>query len=170
MRSKKSETSESRQRQTNIRYFYTDQSIDRLSDKPLIRLNPISMMYMGVSKDDSHLLKTANYLRHELPIRLAHMIKEIRHLPFIIAVNPHILEIHERCIKTFHIFDNFDKTIRDEQAEMKFSEMVFNMLEMNKDLLGLLCDGFKESRRYIRDEGYIRNHLTRILSARLGRN
>jgi len=97
------------------------------------------------------------------------MIKEIRHLPFIIAVNPHILEIHERCIKTFHVFDNFDRTINDEEAEKKFSEMVFNMLEMNKDLLGLLCDGFKESRRYIRDENYIRSQLNRILSARLGK-
>lgn len=165
---KKSDDSESRERLTNIRYFYADQSIDRLSEKVLVRLNPISMMYMGVSDDNSHLLKTANYLRHELPIRVAHMIKEIRHLPFIIAVNPHILEIHERCIKTFHEFDNFDRTIRDAKAEKKFHEMVFNMLDMNKDLLGLLCDGFKDSRRYIRNEDYIRSHLTRILSTRLG--
>jgi [3-methyl-2-oxobutanoate dehydrogenase (acetyl-transferring)] kinase len=167
-RQKKSDNSESRERLTNIRQFYSDLSIDRLSDKPLIRLNPMSMMYMGVSENNSHLLKTANYLRHELPIRLAHMIKEIRHLPFIIGVNPHILEIHERCVKTFHIFDDFDRTIADEHAEQKFSEMVFNMLEMNKDLLGLLCDGFKESRRYIRDENYIRSQLNAILSSRLG--
>lgn len=166
--SKKPNNSESRERLTNIRQFYADQSIDKLSEKTLVRLNPISMMYMGVSDDNSHLLKTANYLRHELPIRVAHLIKEIRHLPFIIAVNPHILEIHERCIKTFHTFDNFDRVIRDKHAEKEFSGMVFNMLEMNKDLLGLLCDGFKESRRYIQNEDYIRKNLTRILSARLG--
>ena len=153
---------------TNIRYFYADHSIDKLNEKPLVRLNPISMMYMGVSDDNSHLLKTANYLRHELPIRLAHMIKEIRHLPFIIAVNPHILEIHERCIKQFHKFDNFDKKIKDRETEAEFSEMVLNMLNINRDLLGLLCDGFKESRRYIRDEDYIRKHISRILSSRLG--
>jgi [3-methyl-2-oxobutanoate dehydrogenase (acetyl-transferring)] kinase len=46
--------------------------------------------------------------------------------------------------------------------------MVFNMLEMNKDLLGLLCDGFKDSRRYIKDEEFIKLYLNRILSSRLG--
>lgn len=165
---RKSDKSESRERLTNIRYFYADPEIDKLSDKTLIRLNPMSMMYMGVSDDNSHLIKTANYLRHELPIRLAHMIKEIRHLPFIIAVNPSILEIHERCIQTFHQFDNFHKVIRNAESERQFSEMVFNMLNMNKDLLGLLCDGFKDSRRYIKNEDYIRSHITRILSVRLG--
>lgn len=168
--SKNSESaSKTRERLTNIRYFYADQSIDRLSDRPLVRLNPISMMYMGVSNNDnSHLLKTANYLRHELPIRLAHMIKEIRHLPFIIAVNPHILEIHERCIKQFHIFDGFDRVITSHEAEKEFYNMIFQMIDINKDLLGLLCDGFKESRRYINDEEYLRKNLTRILSQRLG--
>lgn len=165
---RRSDEAEYRERLTNIRYFYADHSIDKLNEKPLVRLNPISMMYMGVSDDNSHLLKTANYLRHELPIRLAHMIKEIRHLPFIIAVNPHILEIHERCIKQFHKFDNFDKKIKDRETEAEFSEMVLNMLNINRDLLGLLCDGFKESRRYIRDEDYIRKHISRILSSRLG--
>lgn len=165
---KKSDEAEYRERLTNIRYFYADHSIDKLNEKPLVRLNPISMMYMGVSDDNSHLLKTSNYLRHELPIRLAHMIKEIRHLPFIIAVNPHILEILERCIKQFHKFDNFEREIKDKETETEFSQMVFNMLNMNKDLLGLLCDGFKESRRYFRDEDYIRKHISRILSSRLG--
>ena len=125
-------------------------------------------MYMGGTDDDPYQLKTANYLRHELPIRLAHMIKEIRHLPFIIAVNPAILEIHERCIKTFHIFDDFDKVIKDPSVVREFSENIFNMLSMNKDLLVLLCDGFKDSRRYIRNEEYIRSNLNRILSSRLG--
>jgi len=166
--SKKSDNSESRERLTNIRKFYANPAIDKLSDKPLIRLNPISMMYMGGTDDDPYQLKTANYLRHELPIRLAHMIKEIRHLPFIIAVNPAILEIHERCIKTFHIFDDFDKVIKDPSVAREFSENIFNMLEMNKDLLVLLCDGFKDSRRYIRNEEYIRSNLNRILSSRLG--
>lgn len=165
---KRSDFSESRERLTHIRYFYADAEIDKAAEKPLIRLNPMTMLYMGVSMDNSHLLTSANYLRNELPIRLAHLIKEFRNLPFIVACNPHMLEIHERCIKTFRSFDQFDKEIKDIQTEKKFNQIVFEMLEMNKDILALLCDGFKETRKYIKNEGFIKNNLNRILSARMG--
>jgi [3-methyl-2-oxobutanoate dehydrogenase (acetyl-transferring)] kinase len=152
----------------NIRHFYADPEIDKACERPLIRLNPMAMMYMGVSDDNSHLLKSANYLRNELPIRLAHIIKELRNLPFIIACNPSMLEIHERCINAFRDFDRFDKEIVDMESERRFNQIVHNMLEMNKDLLALLCDGFKDTRRYIRNESFIKTNLNRILSARLG--
>jgi [3-methyl-2-oxobutanoate dehydrogenase (acetyl-transferring)] kinase len=164
----KSNLSESRERSTNMRFFYSDVEIDRAMEKPLVRLNPMTMMYMGYSNDNSHLNQSANYLRHEMPIRLAHMIKELRHLPFIVACNPSILEIHERCIKAFRSFDDFEKDIKDSKSEKSFNDIVQDMLNMNKDILVLLCDGFKESRRYVKNEEFIRSNLNKILSARLG--
>ncbi|CAF0966771.1 unnamed protein product [Brachionus calyciflorus] len=165
---RKTDQSESRERLTTISYFYSDPEIDKATDKPVTRLSPMSMMYMGVSDNNSHLLRSANYLRNELPIRLAHMIKELRNLPFIVACHPSILEIHERCIKTFRQFDQYDKEIKTLESEKGFNNLVFNMLEMNKDILALLCDGFKDTRRYISSEGYIKTHLNKILSTRLG--
>jgi len=53
-------------------------------------------------------------------------------------------------------------------SEKQFNQYVYEMLEMNKDLLVLLCDGFKDSRRYIKDEYFIKTNLNKILSARLG--
>jgi hypothetical protein len=113
-------------------------------------------------------LKKLKDLRNELPIRLAHMIKELRNLPFIVACNPSMLEIHERCIKAFRNFDSFQKEIKDINTEKEFNILVFEMLEMNKDLLSLLCDGFKDTRRYIKNETFIKANLNKILSARLG--
>ena len=165
---KKSESSEARERSNTMRFFYLNPEIDKAAQKPLVRLNPMTMMYMGVSDDYSHLLQSANYLRNELPIRLAHLIKEMRNLPFIVGCNPSMLEIHERCIKAFNNFDNFDKEIKDLSTEKKFNQHVCNMLEMNKDLLALLCDGFRDTRRYIKNEDFIKHNLNKILSARMG--
>ena len=165
---KKSDLSESRERHNLIRNFYSDPDIDKSAEKPLVRLNPLTMLYMGVSDDNSHILRSANYLRNELPIRLAHMIKELRSLPFIVAVNPSMLEIHERCIKAFRNFENFEKEIRDEETEKRFRTHVGDMLEMNKDLLIMLCDGFRDSRKYIKNESFIKTNLNRTLTARLG--
>ena len=96
------------------------------------------------------------------------MIKELRNLPFIVACNPSMLEIHERCIKAFRNFDTFPKDIKDISTEKEFNILVIEMLEMNKDLLSLLCDGFKDTRRYIKNELFIKANLNKILSARLG--
>ena len=57
---KKSDLSESRERFNNIRYFYADPEIDKAAERPLVRLNPMTMFYMGVSDDNSHLLQSAN--------------------------------------------------------------------------------------------------------------
>lgn len=165
---KRTDLSESKERLTTISCFYADPEIDKATERPLTRLNPMTMMYMGVSDDNSHLLRSANYLRNELPIRLARMIKELRNLPFIVACHPSILEIHERCIKTFRQFDRYDTEITNFESEKAFNNLVFNMLEMNKDLLALLCEAFKDTRRYITDESFIKAHLNKILSTRLG--
>jgi hypothetical protein len=133
----------------NIRFFYADPEIDKAIERPIIRLNPMTLMFMGVSNDNSHLYQSATYLRNEMPIRLAHFVKELRSLPFIVASNPAMLEIHERCISTFHSFEKFDREIKDIATERSFNQVVFNMLEMNKDLLALLCDGFKDARRFV---------------------
>lgn len=68
-RKNKSDQSESRERFNHLRYFYSDLEIDKAIEKPLIRLNPMAMMYMGVSDDKSHLIRSANYLRNQMPIR-----------------------------------------------------------------------------------------------------
>ena len=65
----KSDQSESRERYNHLRFFYSDPEIDKAIEKPLIRLNPMSMMYMGVSDDKTHLIRSANYLRNQMPIR-----------------------------------------------------------------------------------------------------
>jgi [3-methyl-2-oxobutanoate dehydrogenase (acetyl-transferring)] kinase len=163
---KMTELSELRQRSTHLNWFY-DPAIDKAAHQPLIKLNPMTMMYSGVSNDDSHLINSSSYLRKELPIRLAHLIKEFRNLPFIVACSPQILEIHERYIKAFRNFEVFQSEIKDFDGEEKFTELVRDTMSMNKDILAMLAEGFRDSRRYIKHEDEISKYLNRILIARL---
>jgi [3-methyl-2-oxobutanoate dehydrogenase (acetyl-transferring)] kinase len=163
---KMTELSELRQRSTHLNWFF-DPAIDKAADQPLIKLNPMTMMYSGVSEDDSHLLNSSSYLRRELPIRLAHLIKEFRNLPFIVACNPSVLEVHERYIKAFRKFEVFQTEIKDFHGEEKFTELVRETMSINKDILAMLAEGFRDSRRYIKDESDVTKYLNRILIARL---
>jgi [3-methyl-2-oxobutanoate dehydrogenase (acetyl-transferring)] kinase len=44
---------------------------------------------------------------------------------------------------------------------------VRSTLKLNKDILGLLADGFRETRRYIKSEECVKNYLNQILTARM---
>lgn len=160
------DTSDSRQRATCLRWFFNT-SIDKAIEQPLVKLNPIAMMYSSMSDDNSHLIKSSIYLRRELPIRIAHIIKELRLLPFIIGCNSSILEIHERYVRAFRSFENFDIEIKDLDGEKRFCDLIQETLNANKDILSFLAEGFRDARRYIKNEDCIKTHINRILCARL---
>ncbi|XP_044278513.1 3-methyl-2-oxobutanoate dehydrogenase [lipoamide] kinase, mitochondrial [Varanus komodoensis] len=82
-----------RERSKTVTSFYNQSAIDIAAEKPSVRLTPTTMLYSGRSQDGSHLLKSARYLHHELPVRIAHRIKGFRSLPFIIGCNPTILHV-----------------------------------------------------------------------------
>ena len=76
--------------------------------------------------------KSAQYLRRELPIRLAHRINEIRTLPFIVGCNPTILAVHELYIKAFHTLNDFPK-IETPEDEERFAEVLKAFLDDHKE-------------------------------------
>jgi [3-methyl-2-oxobutanoate dehydrogenase (acetyl-transferring)] kinase len=158
---------ESRQRAIQLSHYFNDPAIDQAAEQPLVKLNAITMMYSSRSDDQTHILRSSSFLRRELPIRLAHLVKILRNLPFIVACNPSILDVIERYIQAFKNFENVQLEIKDQGSEEKFTEQVRSTLKLNKDILALLADGFRETRRYIKNEEYMKNYLNQILTARM---
>ncbi|CAF1414340.1 unnamed protein product [Adineta steineri] len=146
--------------------FYSQTAVEELARKQSTRLTPLTMMYIGKTKDSSHLLRSAQYLHKDLPIRFAHRIDDFRNLPFIVACNPLLLELHERFIKIFHTLNSFPsiKTLEQEKA---YTELLQNTLTCSSDTLPLLAEGFRESKRHIKQETFVRNFLDRALTSRL---
>ncbi|XP_030847571.1 3-methyl-2-oxobutanoate dehydrogenase [lipoamide] kinase, mitochondrial isoform X2 [Strongylocentrotus purpuratus] len=135
--------------------------------KPSVRLTPATLLYTGKSPDGNHLLRSAQYLHKELPVRVAHRIAEFRGLPFIVGCNPTILHVHELYIRAFHLLSEFP-SIRDMDTERQYCKMVKTLLDDHKDVVTHLAEGFRECRKHITDESLIHNFLDRILTSRLG--
>ncbi|KAH7956446.1 hypothetical protein HPB52_009826 [Rhipicephalus sanguineus] len=76
-----------------VQSFYNQSAIDVAAAKPSVRLTPTTILYSGKSPDGSHLLRSAQYLHKELPVRIAHRIAGFRNLPFIVGCNPTILAV-----------------------------------------------------------------------------
>ncbi|KAA0186990.1 hypothetical protein HAZT_HAZT003033 [Hyalella azteca] len=96
-----------------------------------MRLTPATILYSGKSKDGRHVLKSAQYLQRELPIRIAHRIKDFRNLPFIVGSNPVILGVHELYIRAFNILNSFRPILTDED-EQKYCMKLQELLEDHK--------------------------------------
>ncbi|XP_072692681.1 branched-chain alpha-ketoacid dehydrogenase kinase isoform X1 [Canis lupus baileyi] len=156
-----------RERSKTVTSFYNQSAIDVAAEKPSVRLTPTMMLYSGRSQDGSHLLKSARYLQQELPVRIAHRIKGFRSLPFIIGCNPTILHVHELYIRAFQKLTDFPP-IKDQADEAQYCQLVRQLLDDHKDVVTLLAEGLRESRKHIQDEKLVRFFLDKTLTSRLG--
>ncbi|XP_067171027.1 branched-chain alpha-ketoacid dehydrogenase kinase isoform X2 [Apteryx mantelli] len=133
-----------RERSKTVASFYNQPAIDAAAEK-----------------------KSARYLHHELPVRIAHRIKGFRSLPFIIGCNPTILHVHKLYIRAFQKLSEFPP-IQGGSDEARYCALVRQLLDDHKDVVTLLAEGLRESRRHIQDEGLLRLFLDKTLTSRLG--
>ena len=62
--------------------------------------------------------KSSQYLQKELPVRVAHRIAGFRRLPFIVAINPILLSVHELYLRTFKLLIQ-SEPVRDSESEQR---------------------------------------------------
>jgi len=74
--------------------------------------------------------------------------------------------LHERFIKIFHTLHSFPP-IKTLEQEKIYTELLQNTLNCSSDTLPLLTEGFRESKRHIKQEMLVRNFLDRALTSRL---
>lgn len=147
--------------------FYYQSAIDQAAARTSVRLMPSTMMYSGKSADGSHILRSAQYLHKELPVRIAHRVAGFRGLPFIVGCHPAILSVHELYIRAFQMITEFAPVI-DFETETRFTQMLGQLLDDHRDVVTSLAEGFRETRKHIQSEQLIKNFLDKTLTSRLG--
>ncbi|XP_076562587.1 branched-chain alpha-ketoacid dehydrogenase kinase isoform X1 [Arvicanthis niloticus] len=83
-------------------------------------------------------------------------------------VNSHIYSIqHELYIRAFQKLTDFPP-IKDQADEAQYCQLVRQLLDDHKDVVTLLAEGLRESRKHIEDEKLVRYFLDKTLTSRLG--
>lgn len=65
---------------------------------------PISLRqltFFGRTLTENRLISSANYVRTELPARLAHRLRDMQTLPFVVVTNPHMSHVYDLYYKAF---------------------------------------------------------------------
>ncbi|KAK4250708.1 branched-chain alpha-ketoacid dehydrogenase kinase [Corynascus novoguineensis] len=108
---------------------------------------PISLrqlMVFGRSLTESRLLSSANYVRTELPTRIAHRIRDMQQLPYVVVTNPHINEVYDLYYTAFDTFRKVReiKTLDDND---RFCKTIRSMLRAHLTVIPKLAMGILES-------------------------
>jgi len=114
------------------------------------------------------LLSSANFTLDILPARLAHRIQSLRNLPFIVVANPHISKIHSNYIHSLStLLPWAERDITTLEDEVKFTEVMADLVNTHSNTISILARGFLEARKYISPTD-VTKFLDEHLRARIG--
>ncbi|KAK0727328.1 branched-chain alpha-ketoacid dehydrogenase [Lasiosphaeria miniovina] len=131
---------------------------------------PISLrqlMVFGRSLTESRLMNSANYVRTELPTRLAHRIRDMQRLPYVVVTNAHINEVYDLYYTAFDTFRKV-KEIKTLEDNDRFCETIRTMLKAHLTVIPKLARGILECTGLMAADD-LDKFMNTILRARISR-
>ncbi|TKA81613.1 hypothetical protein B0A55_03556 [Friedmanniomyces simplex] len=102
--------------------------------------HPISLRqltFFGRTLNESRLLSSANYVRLELPTRIAHRLRNMQTLPYSALTNEHISHVYEAYYRAFETF----RKVPEEHLTV-IPRLAMGILEIQDSVSGDECDRF----------------------------
>ncbi|CZT50857.1 probable ] kinase, mitochondrial precursor [Rhynchosporium secalis] len=131
---------------------------------------PISLrqlMVFGRSLTEARLISSANYVRTELPTRLAHRIRDMQTLPYVVVTNPHISQVYELYYKAFEALRRI-REIKSLEDNEKFCKKISLTLQEHLTVIPKLAMGVLECRDLMKPED-MDKFMNTILRSRISR-
>lgn len=126
---------------------------------------PVSLEYLLELGMQNH-LGVAQYVHHELPIRLARRIKAIQLLPFIVGINPHIRSIYDLYHTSFMSILSLPEPV-DQASQELLAAKLDELTESHVNVIPILAKGFAECGKYMKKDS-AQSFLDGMIQARIG--
>ncbi|KAF9977131.1 hypothetical protein BGZ73_006898 [Actinomortierella ambigua] len=159
--------SNSPRRRYSPQHFYQNRILDPYVHQTVTPITLRQLVFFGRNMQPDKLLKSANYVRTELPVRLAHRIRDFQNLPFIVGTNPHIELVYDLYWQAFEKLRKVPeiKTLDDNE---KFCELVKGLLNDHLVVIPQLALGIMECSKHIPPE-QIDQFMNKMLRSRISR-
>lgn len=131
---------------------------------------PISLRqltFFGRTLTESRLIDSANYCRLELPTRLAHRLRDIQTLPYVVVANPHLAHVYESYLRAFERFRRVPE-IRSLEDNDKYCKVLEETLKEHATVIPRLAIGVLEVRGLMKAEEADK-FMTTMLRSRISR-
>ncbi|OMJ07088.1 [Pyruvate dehydrogenase (acetyl-transferring)] kinase 2, mitochondrial [Smittium culicis] len=113
------------------------------------------------------LIASANYVQAELPVRLAHRIRDFQRLPYICGTNPYMGKVYQMYWNSFDEFRKFKK-IETLQDNSEWCNLMSRNMKEHSQIIPLLGMGVSECVGIV-DHEAINNFMNRMLMTRISR-
>ncbi|KAJ4373646.1 Protein Kinase of PDH [Didymella sp. IMI 355093] len=131
---------------------------------------PISLRqltFFGRTLTESRLMDSANYCRLELPTRLAHRLRDIQTLPYVVVANPHLAHVYESYLQAFERFRRVPE-IRSVEDNDRYCKVLEETLKEHATVIPRLAIGVLEVRNLMKPDETDK-FMTTMLRARISR-
>lgn len=112
------------------------------------------------------LLRSANWARQEIPVRLAHRLHDFGRLPFVVVSNPHVFEVFHLYCRAFEYLMDFGE-ITTLEDEGRFTKQLRQTVSAHANVVALMQRGistFQQAHNGICLDGF----LDRLFGTRIG--
>jgi len=154
-------------RRRSPQHFYQNRILDPYVNQAVNPITLRQLVFFGRNMQEDKLLKSANYVRTELPVRLAHRIRDFQNLPFIVGTNPHIELVYDLYWQAFERLRQI-KEIKTLEENDAFCELVKDLLSDHLVVIPQLALGIMESTKHI-DGAQVDQFMSKMLRSRISR-
>lgn len=151
-------------------YRLLHDTINDYADRRQRSLNLDQLVEFGSAPDSDRALKAGLFLYDEIPIRLAHMIREIEIMPFGLAETASVRRIHALYVRSFAEIYDFQRPETEEQLN-NFILLISDIKHRHSHVIEMMAQGIQELKakskgRVIGDR--ITLFLDRFYTSRIG--
>lgn len=125
------------------------------------------LFFFGRNLTEARLLDSANYVRMELPTRLAHRLRDMQRLPYVVVTNPHLSLVYELYYKSFESFRRVP-VVRTPADNDQFCKVIGDSLKEHLAVIPNLVTGVLQCRDFVKPE-IMDSFVQSMLRARISR-
>ncbi|KAJ6613414.1 alpha-ketoacid dehydrogenase kinase N-terminal domain-containing protein [Mycena sp. CBHHK59/15] len=149
------------------RLFYQNKQLEIYASKKANRLTLRQLVFFGRSMDHDRLIKSANYVRTELPVRIAHRLRDLQALPYIVVTQEGVAKVYELYWSAFEKFRRYlpINTLEDNDA---FCRFLAEVLHEHSTVIPSLFLGLSLASPHLPPD-YLDSFMRRMLVSRISR-
>lgn len=148
-------------------HFYQNRQLELYASKEARRLSLRQLVFFGRHMNEERLIKSANYVRTELPIRIAHRIRDLQALPYVIVTQPEIAKVYELYWSAFDKFRRFPE-INNLSDNRKFCDLLETLLDEHAPVIPNLSLGLSLCSPHVPPDS-LDSFMRRMLISRISR-
>lgn len=130
---------------------------------------PISLRqltFFGRTLTENRLLSSANYVRTELPTRIAHRLRDMQTLPFVVVTNPHMSHVYDLYYRAFEKLRKV-REIKTVDENERYCKAISETLEEHLTVIPRLSMGVLECQDLMQPEEIDKFMNTLLRSVRI---